>query len=118
MPFIGGKFYANPGYGKGVENARAAATDDDGAASDEELIGGAGREVGKGAVHRLVIEATEVVPAHCGRARSGFVVHAHRAASGARASGLPSKAEGRPETHVFTNHRDVADFVSGALGGE
>lgn len=121
MPFLAGKFYANPAYGKGVENARAAATDaaaaDDGSGY-EDLVGGARHEGGKGAVHRIVIEATEVVPAHTGRAQSGFVAHVHRAAGGPRTSGLPSKGEARPETHVFTDHRDVADFVSGALRGE
>ena len=25
MPFVGGKFYMNPAYGRGVENARKAA---------------------------------------------------------------------------------------------
>ena len=119
MPFVGGKFYANPGYGKGVENARAAETDAGGAgADDEDLIGGAEHDGGKGAVHRIVIEATEVVPTHAGRAQSGFVAHVHRAEGVSRASGLPPKTEARPETHVFTDHRDVANFVSGALGGE
>jgi hypothetical protein len=119
MPFVGGKFYANPGYGKGVEDARAAETDAGGVGSDDEdLIGSATREGGKGAVHRIVIEATEVVPAHTGRAQGGFVAHVHRATGGPRGSGLQSKSEARPETHVFTDHRDVADFVSGALSGE
>ena len=119
MPFVAGRYYANPSFGKGVEQARAADTDDGGAASDDEdLIGGAPRDGGKGAVHRIVIEATEVVPAHTGRAQSGFVAHVHRAAGPSRTNGLPSQSETRPETHVFTDHKDVADFVSGALGDE
>jgi hypothetical protein len=120
MPFVGGRFYANPSFGKGVESAREAEGAGDGDSGDEELLNGSGEAAhgGAGAVHRIVIEATEVVPSHSGRAQSGFVAHVHRATGVSRASGLPSKSEARPETHVFTDHRDVADFVSGALGAD
>jgi hypothetical protein len=120
MPFVAGKFYANPGYGKGVEEARAASSAgaDGGSSADEDFIGEPTRNGGKGAVHRIVIEATEVVPAHTGRAQSGFVAHVHRTDGGPRGLGMPSKGEARAETHVFTDHRDVADFVGGAVSGE
>ncbi|MGH9736012.1 MAG: hypothetical protein ACRD8A_15650 [Candidatus Acidiferrales bacterium] len=92
----------------------------------------------QGPIHRVEIETTEVVPSHSGRAQRGFVARVHRASvtSGAAAkSGAdqdfidsltsggaqsPSVAtQGRrvvtqaPETHVFADPRDLADFLQG-----
>jgi hypothetical protein len=102
-----------------------------------------------GPIHRVEIEAAELVPAHSGRGQRGFVARIHRRANGnANAPGqdsLPgrsnspssSTANGNanasaspfprnfsapnatrqgamhpaPETHVFSNHNDLTNFL-------
>jgi hypothetical protein len=89
-----------------------------------------------GPIHRVEIEAAEVVPSHSGRAQRGFVAHVHREVSAgrppARASAgfssggsasprllpgdYPSAAYApRPETHVFSDHRDLVSFLHDEL---
>lgn len=91
----------------------------------------------KGPIHRVEIEAAELVPSHSGRAQRGFVAHVHRegiqpdqSAPGnsagfddsprARFASLRSPQAGqaptagnasRPETHVFADHRDLVNFL-------
>ena len=99
-----------------------------------------------GPIHRVEIEASEIVPAHSGRAQRGFVARIHRHANGndanasaqdslpgrsnspsssiANASASPfarnsSKPDAMrqgavhhaPETHVFSNHNDLTNFL-------
>jgi hypothetical protein len=103
-----------------------------------------------GPIHRVEIEASEIVPAHSGRAQRGFVARIHRHANGnaanasaqdslagrsnspsssiangnANASASPfarnsSKQDAMrqgavhpaPETHVFSNHNDLTNFL-------
>lgn len=103
-----------------------------------------------GPIHRVEIEAAELVPAHSGRAQRGFVARIHRRANGnaanapaqdsfpgrsnspsssianrngnasaspsARNSSMPdatsqSAMHPAPETHVFSNHNDLTNFL-------
>ncbi|MGB8543590.1 MAG: hypothetical protein WCD49_18325 [Candidatus Acidiferrales bacterium] len=151
MPFIRGRYHINPIAGEALEAARAAEAalseleqdsrnvladsadaqsgadggDDDGQFSDDS-------QDGAGPIHRVEIEAAEMVPAHSGRAQRGFVAHVHREIAGSPSSpsGLngalasvaprgprlpgeyPSSAYApRPETHVFADHRDLLGFL-------
>ena len=76
-----------------------------------------------GPIHRVEIEATELVPAHSGRAQRGFVARIHRRANG-NAANAPASANASPgssmpqasmhsapESHVFSNHNDLTNFL-------
>lgn len=150
MPFIGGRYYANPVAGKAIEAAREAEavllalknktgrnanttgsrSDSDnvdaGDASDEIASGEADSEM-KTPIHRVEIEAAELVPAHSGRAQRGFVARVHREAipaAGAatdswhtpEAGQMPSRGYvPKAETHVFAGHGDLLDFLKSEL---
>jgi hypothetical protein len=150
MPFIRGRYHINPIAGEALEAARAAeaalselqqdannasadsATVQSGADSSDNEESGDDSQDGAGPIHRVEIEAAEMVPTHSGRAQRGFVAHVHRelAGSPSLASGLngalasvaprgprlpgeyPSSAYApRPETHVFADHRDLVGFL-------
>jgi hypothetical protein len=91
-----------------------------------------------GPIHRVEIEAAELVPSHTGRAQRGFVARIHRHASNAGSAQSSSSANGianasagppfarnyppqgamqqgtmrpAPETHVFSNHNDLTNFL-------
>jgi hypothetical protein len=91
-----------------------------------------------GPIHRVEIEAAELVPSHTGRAQRGFVARIHRHASNAGSAQSSSSANGNanasagspfarnyppqgamqqgtmrpaPETHVFSNHNDLTNFL-------
>ncbi len=94
-----------------------------------------------GPIHHIEIEATELVPSTSGRATRGFVARVHRAAPSASAaipgSGAtrnPASSAAReiplfarddssqmgqsappPETHVFSHHSDLVNFLREAL---
>lgn len=121
MPFIRGRYHINPVAGHALEAAREAeaalqaAHDDarkravdqgDGFAYDGDEPQPAPE---KGPIHRVEIEAAELVPSHSGRAHSGFVARVHRHPSGSPAAG--SAVAARPETHVFSDHRDLVSFL-------
>jgi len=161
MPFINGRYYVNPIAGEALEAAREAEaallaledaargnsgkgsavqrSDDDGFPADGSGESAAGAQ---GPVHRIEIEAGELVPSHTGRAGRGFVARVHRSvvvapngAGGNAASALfssrgsapsrvgaaPANAAGsstiavRPETHVFSNHADLLNFLQDEL---
>ncbi len=143
MPFIRGRYHINPIAGEALEAARAAeaalseleqeadsaladsagAQGEDGGEDDDDF-GGTSR-AGAGPIHRVEIEAAELVPSHSGRAQRGFVARVHREAGGGpgvRAIGArssprlpgegPSSAYApHPETHVFAGHRDLVSFL-------
>jgi hypothetical protein len=147
MPFIRGRYHINAIAGEALEAAREAEAAMLALEHDAEQAGGDGNEEGeetqpthgaeKGPIHRVEIEAAELVPSHSGRAQRGFVAHVHReavdpdegshddfvGASGsprARLASLRSPRAGqtptagnasRPETHVFADHRDLVSFL-------
>jgi hypothetical protein len=92
MPFIRGRYHINAIAGDALEAAweaeaaplalehEAARTDnqdnEEGADGEGESASGAD----KGPIHRVEIEAAELVPSHTGRAQRGFVAHVHREA--------------------------------------
>ncbi|HXN72999.1 MAG TPA: hypothetical protein VN861_10655 [Candidatus Acidoferrales bacterium] len=144
MPFIRGRYHINPIAGEAIEAARAAEaalseleqdaqgvladsadSQSDQGGEDDVDFGGNASQASAGPIHRVEIEAAELVPSHSGRAQRGFVAHVHREAGGA--SGMrggvvsssprlpgeyPSSAHApRPQTHVFAGHRDLISFL-------
>jgi hypothetical protein len=86
MPFIRGRYHINPIAGEALEAARAAEaalseleeeqhgalgdsadSQGDGGGEDDDEFGGASQGVA-GPIHRVEIEAAELVPPHSGRA--------------------------------------------------
>lgn len=88
MPFIQGRYHMNPAAGQALEAAREAeaamlaleqATKEEGNAEGEKSGDeSTSPDDAKGPVHRIEIEASEVVPPHSGRAERGFVARVHR----------------------------------------
>jgi hypothetical protein len=108
MPYIRGRYYMNPVVGDALEAAREAEAalqalehaakvargdtgdeDDSGDGSSGATSGSANSSAGgnvtaaPGPIHRVEIEATELVPSHSGRAQRGFVARVHRRAGNA-----------------------------------
>jgi len=107
MPYIRGRYYMNPVVGDALEAAREAEAalqalehaakvargdtgdeDDSGDGSSGANIGSANSTGGNASaeprpIHRVEIEATELVPSHSGRAQRGFVARVHRRAGAA-----------------------------------
>jgi hypothetical protein len=126
MPFIRGRYHINPLAGQALETAREAeealaALQRDQSNSDatdpttESSIGN-----DKGPIHRVEIEAAEVVPSHAGRGQRGFVARVHRAPSAdaqdaSSGFGSPSQTSvpvlQKPEMHAFSSHGDLVDFL-------
>jgi hypothetical protein len=132
MPFIRGRYHINPIAGQALEAARdaeealAALQQEQGNQDAEECDSTQNLNAGndKKPIHRVEIEAAEVVPSHSGRAQRGFVARVHRATYGEAqnaASGVTSRlgspsqtsvpVSQKPETHVFPNHGDLVDFL-------
>ena len=98
MPFIRGRYHINAIAGEALEAARAAEAallalehdasqfgaqhdvedehDDNSDAEDGDAD--SADASAEGPIHRVEIEAAELVPAHSGRAQRGFVAHVHR----------------------------------------
>jgi hypothetical protein len=124
MPFINGRYHINPTMGQALEAAREAEaallalqhaarnSRDDG--SDNDSDGGSAPAADSTApVHRVEIDAAEVVPNSTRRATRGFVARVHRSCAGPSAAApLPEPA---PETHVFADHGDLLSFLRDAL---
>ena len=179
MPYIRGRCYMNPVVGDALEAAREAEAalqalehaakvargetgeEDDAGAGSSSVIGSGAKsssdayaKSASGPIHRVEIEATELVPAHSGRAQRGFVARIHRRANGHAANApaqdsLPGRSNSpsssiangnanasaspfarnsssdsmrpdatrqgamhpAPETHVFSNHNDLTNFL-------
>ena len=135
MPFIRGRYHINAVAGEALEAAREAEAallalehaaqtqqqNDD----DADFTGvRPAASAAKGPIHRVEIEAAEMVPAHSGRAAAGFVARVHRAAAppaaddDAAPSPRPAGKDylsrvvgSKPETHVFADHRDLVNFL-------
>lgn len=134
MPFIRGRYHINPIMGEALEAAREAEAallaleqraqndrqqaDQDagnaGDSSDSDDSAGGSRPV-----HRVEIEAAELVPSHSGRAARGFVARIHRQAlpSSNSASAVRPSPSAPPscDTHVFADHNDLIDFLRDQL---
>lgn len=133
MPFIRGRYHINPTMGEALEAAREAEAallaleqrareqrangSDPDSYGDGECDDGAEAAPGTGPVHRVEIEAAEVVPSHSGRAVRGFVAHVHRTGTvdNANAGTAHGGLTPAPETHVFSDHRDLVNFLSDEL---
>jgi hypothetical protein len=155
MPFVRGRYHINRVLGEAMEAAREAeaalavlehaAARENGEGSDE--FGGHeahGKKAANGRVHRVEIEATELVPSHTGQAARGYVARVHRghggavedtpngdgegstgSSRGARSGTLAGRgllawsgraSSGTPaETHVFADHRDLVSFLRDEL---
>ena len=140
MPFIRGRYHINPIMGEALEAAREAeaamrehqahsssddAEDQADGFADLHSREHANEQDAKGPIHRIEIEAAELVPSHSGRAARGYVARIHRhpagadydAAAGARhfvSGSRGSNGAGHaspPETHVFCDHRDLVNFL-------
>ena len=143
----------------GEDNAGASSSGANGSNGDSSSARGSGANSNSdayaksapGPIHRVEIEAAELVPAHSGRAQRGFVARIHRRANGnaanapapgdagVRTAGTSSALANRelpaqlpwgssspfarnsstqqnamqpaPETHVFSNHNDLTNFL-------
>jgi hypothetical protein len=127
MPFIRGRYHMNPIVGQAIEAAREAeaarlAGNEQGSQGDSEgADDGDGQEKAaqaeRGPIHRVEIEAAEMVPSHTGRGQRGYVARVHREESGRgggaaqHAGGPPAGPASRAETHVFSGHRDLVSFL-------
>jgi len=139
MPFIRGRYHINPIMGEALEAAREAeaamrehqahsssddAEDQADGFADLHSREHANEQDAKGPIHRIEIEAAELVPSHSGRAARGYVARIHRhppgpapdaaAAQHSVASSRSSNGAGHPsppETHVFSDHRDLVNFL-------
>jgi hypothetical protein len=90
MPFIRGRYHINAIAGEALEAAREAeaallALEHEGGQAgspenegDDEAQSADAEGAAKGPIHRVEIEAAELVPPHSGRAQRGFVAHVHR----------------------------------------
>jgi hypothetical protein len=134
MPFIRGRYHINPVLGEALEAAREA--ENALAALEQEEQGGKHASHGKAPIHRLEIEAAELVPSHSGRGGRGYVARVHRSAAspqdgddfagagGKTAKGIQGatsscgKGGSQPETHVFANHGDLVNFLNDELGND
>lgn len=102
------------GYGNGPGNG---AGDDEFGAQDAAVNPASQNGGGRGPIRRVEIEAAELVPAHSGRAERGVVARVHRdtgAAAGnttANVSGGGRRTGAGPETHVFSSHGDMLNFL-------
>lgn len=128
MPFIRGRYHINPVMGEALEAAREAeqallALEQEarnkrvgGYDDDETADGSQDGPRAAGPVHRVEIEATEVVPPHSGRAARGFVAQVHRAVRGRGIGASGRVLTSPPETHIFANHQDLVNFLGDELG--
>lgn len=142
MPFIRGRYHINPIMGEALEAAREAeaallaleqraqndrqqADQDADDASDDSSDSG-DLPSGSRPIHRVEIEAAELVPSHSGRAARGFVARVHRQALPSSDSANPDSDGGFPlrpstdapascDTHVFASHNDLIDFLRNQL---
>ena len=126
MPFINGRYHMNPTMGQALEDARSAAeeplasSDASHSSPDDELSPDRFDTAdGKRPIHHVEIDAAEVVTSHTGRATHGFVARVHRAPSDqSSATAGPSASTLRPETHVFSDHLDLVDFLRYELAND
>ncbi len=137
MPFIRGRYHINPIMGEALEAAREAeaallALEHEVEQDDSHPSTGGAKEANKegGRIHRVVIDAAKVVPSNSGRAVRGFVacIQRHMGSNAAApddesdwrdagdgAYAQPGSVSAAPETHVFSDHRDLLSFLRDEL---
>ena len=122
MPFINGRYHLNPIMGAALEAAREAeaamlASHDQAHrdASDSTGASAPDASAAKAPVHRVEIESSELVPSNSGRATSGFIARIHRSQPQSSAASHAPQMHAKPETHVFSNHGDLLNFLHDAL---
>jgi hypothetical protein len=145
MPFINGRYHVNPAMGQALEAAREAeaallalqqqTSRDSGDSysadsADPEDPSSDDSSADAGPIHHIEIEVTQLVPSTSGRATRGFVAHVHRSAGVVAPASSPAifgsfggDEEGQraarsappPETHVFSHHGDLVNFLRDAL---
>lgn len=137
MPFINGRYHLNPITGAALEAAREAEAallalqnhahrDNDGDAATTSADNSNDDHAHAAApIHHLEIEASEILPPHSGRATRGFVARIHRSAPEPPAPAGPGASRAynsasmhaalKPETHVFSDHRDLLHFLHDQL---
>jgi hypothetical protein len=164
MPFIRGRYHINPIMGEALEAARDAeaallapkqnARRNGGATPgyDSNHQGGddsaadagdyARTSAAKGPVHRVEIEAAEMVPSHSGRGQRGYAMRLHRlpppssdagsdfddgSDSNANSYGSTSRFRWRyaasagaaqSDTRIFANPDDLLDFLRAELASD
>ena len=125
-----------PGYDSGYQSGDQSGNDFGDSAADNAT---ARNSAAKGPVHRVEIEAAEMVPSHSGRGQRGYAMRLHRlpppnsdAGSGfgddsnsnansyGSASRLPlrnasSTGSAQSDTHIFANPDDMLDFLRAEL---
>jgi len=126
MPFINGRYHLNPTMGQALEAARdaeaamlalqqrAARNSEDDASESS-----APSSAEDAPIHRIEIDATEVVPSATGRATRGYVARIHRTSAtpawSSCSTDAPQSPSPAPDTQVFTDHRDLLSFLQNAL---
>jgi hypothetical protein len=130
MPFINGHYHMNPTMGQAFEAAREAeaallalqqrAGGNSQDANSEAQNSSAPSADSDAPIHHIEIDAAEVVPNATGRATRGFVARVHRtstarSSSASDTSSASSSPTPAPESHVFTDHRDLLSFLQSAL---
>jgi hypothetical protein len=137
MPFIQGRYYINRVLGEAQESAREAEAALAALEEPEQEEGGneGASDQGpvSGPIHRLEIEAAEMVPSHSGRGERGYVARVHRKPAvpeaagqaddvfashgGSLANAMATRAARapHPETRVFNNHDDLLSFLRDEL---
>jgi hypothetical protein len=139
MPFIRGRYHINPVLGEALEAAREAENALVALEQEEEHGKESGNNAlrGKAPIHRVEIEAAELVPAHSGRGGRGYIARVHRQAATPqegdddfagtgqktgkgvqRAASSCGEDGSQPETHVFANHGDLFNFLHDELGND
>jgi hypothetical protein len=116
MPFIRGRYYANPIVGEALEAAREA---EEAAVSQQDRDGeqdeepGAERDGDGRPVRRIEIELAELVPAHQGKGASGYIATLHRESAGGPDGDASNSAAA--EKRVFHDQGQVVNFLRETL---
>jgi hypothetical protein len=116
MPFIRGRFYANPIAGEALEAAREAdeSSRTSGSGTDVDRDDGSASQTTLAPARRIEIEVAELVPAHSGRTTTGYIARLHRSdPSDGTADSFAAKQE--PEKRVFYDQGQLVDFLKNEL---
>ena len=110
MPFIRGRYYANPIVGGAIEAAREA--EDVAAGNNEAEALEHEREDDQGSkpASRIEIEVAELVPVHSGQAERGYVARLHYPDPDGVAN-----ADQPGEKHVFSSPEQLVSFLRSEL---
>ncbi len=140
MPFINGRYHVNPAMGQALEAAReaeaallalqrqarknsadattTAPADNTADPDDPSSEHATDAETVAGPIHHVEIEATELIPSHSGRATRGFVARVHRTPPAAATDSSSLAQLSPPETHIFSDHGDLVNFLRDALAND